>query len=297
VPPANPRDILEAGPDALGRLPTADELARCAVAERRLVLDDLRAELYRVASVLVDRCLRRAWARRDEYPPYGLVRSLFSQLRVVAADPRPFEAGSITGFEGLGRAVLDTVVFHLERDLAGLRTSEHAWLPARLEQLLALYRSDADRAAQARIRDPFSFVYGGVHFGTSVCVQMVEAMTRRLAGSGLAAAEKEALMGRSIRVLYQLAAVNLDDLPALYQTLLAPSSPWFDLGRLTLAGPDGRPDRIDIVLPPQNSGGRHRYQTRGCPARSSPSGGPGGIAILWNWCTELGVATGLVPDG
>jgi hypothetical protein len=254
--------------------------------------------LYGVASVIADRSIGRAWDRRPSYPPFGLVQSLFSRLRVVAVDPQPFEAGSIAGFEDLGRAYLDTVVFHLERELAAVRRSDLAWLLVRLDELLALYRVDADRAGQARMRDGFSFMYGGLHFGTSLCVQLTEVMAGLLAGSGLAAGQKVEVLGRSLRAVHQLAAGNLDDIASLYRHLLgSSSSPWLSRDRFVIHTEGGKPQRIDVDPPPPGADDPGRYRTLGCPARSSPAGGPGAIATLWSWCAELAVATDLLAGG
>jgi hypothetical protein len=293
-----PRDILGLRRQGLDRLPNAVELAGRPAAERHQVLDGLREELYQLASVVAERTLHRAWDGRCTYPPYGLARSFFSQLRVVAVDPRPFEDGSIGSFEDLGQACLDTVVFHLERELVALRNSDQRWLVERLDQLLVLFRVDATKSGQARIRDPFSFLYGGLHFGTSMCVQLAEVMGRLLAASRLTAAQKVAVMGRSRRVLFQLAAVNIEDIPAVYHHLHGTSpTPWLSSDRFVVHLEDGSPRRVDIVDlalgPPDGS----RYRTRGCPARSSPPGATGAIATLWSWCTELAEATGLVTDG
>jgi hypothetical protein len=214
---------------------------------------------------------------------------------VVAVDPSSFEQGSIDSFEGLGRALLDTAVFRLDRELTALRRSDQAWLVDRLDQLLALYRIDVPRAAQARIRDPFSFMYGGLHFGTSLCVQLVEVMTRLLADRGLSVTEKLSVLGRSGRTLSTLASVNVEDIPSMYGYLHGPSrSPWLSGDRFVLHAEHGRPDRIDTLpLPPASKGSR-RFQTLGCPARRAPSGGPGPISALWSWSVELAAATGLI---
>jgi hypothetical protein len=304
------RDILAVGPEGLERLPDATDLSGWAAPERHVVLEGLRGELYDVASVVADRTLRRARDLRGAFAPYGLVRSLFSQLRVVAADPRPFEQGSIDGFTGLGRAYVDTLVFHLERELAAMRGSDLRWVVERLEQLLALYRTGAGRSGQARVRDPFSFMYGGLHFGASVSVQTVEVMTRLLCGvEELPAGEKVAVMLRSSRVLYEVAAVNLEDIPEAYRQLSATPrgarATWFSAESFVVHAEEGRPHRIDlrpdlVLALPGVSGpaaaGPPRYETRGCPARTAASGGPGAIAYLWRWCSELGLATGLIGD-
>jgi hypothetical protein len=330
--PAAGRDILAAGRKGLAQLPSADLLADQPAAERHAFLDARREELYAVTSVVADRAMRRTVEGRLSFPPYGLVRSLFTQMRVVADDPQPYEQASVDSFLVLGRAAIDTVVFFLEREIVALRASDRAWLLGRLEELLVLYRVDAPTAAQARIRDPFSYLYGGLHFGTSVCVQMVEVMTRVLAGAGLTARAQAEVMRRSTRALYQLTAINIEDIPSVYQHLHGPTdgpaSGWLDPDHFVLQAEDGRPRRIDIKsgvvvaadnVPPGPStsgeiqpasggaprgddaqpaaGGPLRYTTRGCPARGSASGGPGAIATLWNWCIDRAVETRLINDG
>lgn len=360
--PAAGRDILAAGRKGLARLPSADQLADQPAAERHAFLDARREELYAVTSVVADRAIRRTVEGRSSFPPYGLVRSLFTQMRVVADDPEPYEQGSIDSFLALGRAGIDTVVYFLEREIVALRASHRSWLLGRLEELLVLYRVDAPAAAQGRIRDPFSYLYGGLHFGTSVCVQMVEVMTRLLdgadqaprderaggagltAGGPLTARAKAEVMRRSTRALYQLTAINIEDIPSVYQHLHGPTdgaaSGWLDQDHFAVQVEDGRPRRIDIkpgvVVAGENAplgagpsgdteagaggalrgddaqpgaggapkgddaeaaaGGPLRYTTRGCPARGSASGGPGAIAMLWNWCIDRAVETRLIND-
>jgi hypothetical protein len=301
---------LVAGPASLAPLPTPDQLAAVTEAERFELLDGLRGELYAVSAVLADRVLRRAWEHRSAFPPYGLARSLFSQLRAVSIAPVAFEEGSIADFRGLGKAYVDTVVFHLDRALAEVRQSELAWLTDRLEQLLELFRSAATPSGQSRIRDPFSFLYGGLHFGTSVCVELVEVMDRLLAAA-LAPAERVATIRRSVRPAFQLAGLNLEDVPRVYQRLhdaggaRSPQPGWMAPEWLVItedsesgARIDLRPGVITLARRAGAKGEGKRYTTRGCPARNPlAAGASGGIGLLWAWGVDLAVATGLLGDG
>jgi hypothetical protein len=123
-------------------------------------------------------------------------------------------------------------------------------------------------------------------------------MNRVLASQGISAEQKSAVMRGSVRVLYQLAAVNLDEIPTLYQHLLGgTTSSWFSIDRLALRSHDGRPASVEVVWPALGAADRHRYRTRGCPARSAPMGGPGPIATLWEWCIQLGLVTGSISGG
>lgn len=304
------RDILAGGTEGLKRLPTPEKLAARSPGDRHAFLDRARDELYGMASVIADRAVQRARAERSSYPPYGLVNSMFTQLRLVADEPGPYQEGSINSFVILGRAYVDTMVFHLEREMATMRSGDLGWVIRRTEQLLTLYRLDAGEAAQARIRDPFSFLYGGLHFGISVVVQMAEVMNRLLRGGGLSVGEKVAVMSRSIRALYQLAAVNIEDIAEVYRNLhtgaSTPGSDWLDSDRFVVHDEDGRPRRIDIrpgeVVSPLleregDEGASPRYRTRGCPARVSTTGGPGAIAALWSWGLELAGDNGLISEG
>lgn len=300
--PVDARQLLAAGASVLAPLPTSDQLAAAAEDERIEFLDELRRELYALAAVLADRAVHRAWTQRATFPPYGLARSRFTQLRAVSDAPTPFEEGAIGDFRALGMAYLDTLVFHLDRSLAEVRHSDVAWLSDRLQQLLELFESAAPAAARSRLRDPFSFLYGGLHFGTSVCVELVEVMNRILP-AGAPASTRAASITRSIRPAYQLAGLNLDDVPVAYQTLHRGGGPgWMDPAFFVPEKVTGgwRVDlRPGVIGPVRRSAGepnRRRYTTRGCPARYPVDTAPGAIATLWTWAVELAVATGLIAD-
>ncbi|MBW3627558.1 MAG: hypothetical protein KY412_08125, partial [Actinobacteria bacterium] len=141
---ARARELRRSGPEALTPLPRAEQLARKSAARRQELLDELRVELYAVCSVVADEVVHRARRERPSYPPYGLVRSMHSQTRMVLAEPDPVPAGAVDSFKALGMAYVDTTVFHLHRRLEELRQPEHAWLPRRLEELLALFRAHAE---------------------------------------------------------------------------------------------------------------------------------------------------------
>src|ERR671914_465319 len=98
------REIARRGPAALEPLLTTEQLGRLGEGERHQVRKRLRVELYALASVLADGSVRRALEQRPAYPPYGLVRSMHSQMRMILADPGPVEEGSVGDFDALGRA-------------------------------------------------------------------------------------------------------------------------------------------------------------------------------------------------
>ncbi len=264
------------------------------------MLDGLRVELYAISSILAEAAVGRALVEAPMYPPYGLVRSMHSELRLLAADPGPVEEGAVGDFRALGRAYLDTTVFHLDREFKIQRAGEDAWRVQRLEHLLALFRIDAGPASRERMRNGLSFLYGGLQFGVSVCVQLAEVMNRVLdKRPGQAPTEKAAIMTRSIRPAYRLAGLNLDHVIPAYQGLLETSG-WMRADNFVLQDSEDRRWRID--LRDEAIAGRHEgepdrpttYATQGCPARRSPSGGDPTIAVLWAWCVELGHDTGLL---
>ena len=301
--PVDARQLLAAGRSVLSPLPTTDQLAAATEEARIEFLDELRSELYALAAVLAERAVHRAWTQRATFPPYGLAQSRFTQLRAVSDAPAPFEEGAIGDFRALGRAYVDTVVFHLDRALGEVRHSDRAWLIDRLQQLLELFQCAAPAAALSRLRDPFSFLYGGLHFGTSVCVELVEVMNRIIPTS-LGAASRAASMTRSIRPAYQLAGVNLDDVPVAYRILHGGGREpgWMDSACFVtekVAGGqrvDLRPGVIGPVRRSEGGSNAPRYTTRGCPARYPVDTTPGAIATLWTWAVELAVATGLIAD-
>lgn len=303
------RDILALGPTGLGPLPSADAVAAMTADERHQTLEGLRGQLYDLASVVADRAVQRAWQQRHRYQPYGLVRSLFTQMRVVADEPSAYEEHSITGFTDLGKALVDTLVFHLDREMAFIGEKGPRWVPGRLADLLTLFRQDAGPDAQGRLRDPFAFLYGGLHFGASTSVQTVEVMNRLLdghqGGSRLDPEAKATVLHASIRVVHQLATLNLADIPPVYRRLTSgpdvaeggPVSSWFRPECFRVDERDHLPHRVDLrpdVLVDIEPGQEVRYATRGCPARYSPSEGPGAITVLWHWCVDLAAVTGLL---
>jgi len=295
----------------LYRLPTPQELD-LPMAERHGRLDDLRVELYAVSSILADAVVGRARQQRPAFPPYGLVLSRYTELRMIVADPGPVAAGAIDGFHALGKAYIDTTVFHLHGSFAEVRADGKGWLLDRLDALLSVFRAGATPATVARMRNGLSFVYGGLQFGTGVSVQLAEVMAGVLgADATLSPADKAAIMTRSSLPAYDLAAFGLAEVPRAYQRLQSPSrrttsgtalQGWMDPDRFVLREADGRPWRIDLrdedLLAGQPAAGSLEgldgYTTLGCPARISPTGATSPIASLWSWCVELAHDTGLL---
>lgn len=291
------RELRESGPEAFVALPRAGQLTRKSPSRRAELLGDARVELYAVSSLVADEVVRRARRLAPSYPPYGLVRSMHSTTRMVLAAPEPVGRGSIDGFRSLGMACVDTTVFHLHGQLQELRHSDGAWMLERLEALLALLRDGAATKVQDRMRDVVSFVYGGLHFGTGVCVQLAEVMARLLAPvAGLDAHERSLVMAASIRPALRLAALNVDHVVGAYQHLQAREpAGWMDAGRFELVHLEGGRLRVDLRDDTLGVGDAPTvWPTLGCPARTSPTGGPSPIASLWAWCVELAEATGLL---
>ncbi|MDP8974800.1 MAG: hypothetical protein M3N28_00210 [Actinomycetota bacterium] len=294
------RELTAAGPDGLQPLPDADELAGEDEHHRHEVLQGLRLELHAISSVLADAALERARGERPSYPPYGLVRSMHTETRMLVSDPEPFAEGSIHGFLELGKALVDTNIFHLDREFHEYRHSDTAWMIQRLEDLLTLFRVDAGPLTKSRMRDGLSFIYGGLHFGTGVCVQLAEVMSRLLSAFPEATVdERAAVMGRSIRPAYRLAALNIDHVIFAYKNLQTPGSgptTWMKDEAFVVHTSEDRPWRIDLgdhdLLGPRPIS--VTYQTLGCPARVSPSGGASAIADLWAWTVELAHELGLI---
>ena len=290
------------GKDALAPLPAVDALAATAPDARRQVLDGLRPDLYALASIIADAAVARARREAPAYPPYGLARSMYSQFRMVVDQPEPFAAGDVGDFRALGQAYLDTMVFHLDRQFKEQLASPEGWMLGQLEQLLARFRVGAGPATRARLKDGFAFMYGGLHFGVSVCSQAAEVMARLLEPwPSLTAENKTEIMVRSVRPAHRLAALNVDTVVPSYQRLLAPSG-WMDPGHFLVQQSGDRPwrvelrdeavpDRGDPASRPASTSG---YTTLGCPARVSPSGGTAAITALWRWCVELAHDTGLL---
>lgn len=294
------RQIRDGGSDVLVVVPRSEQLARKSQTRRREILDDLRVDLYALSSLMADAAVDRARRDRSAYPPYGLVRSGYSASRLVVAEPEPFPEGSITSFDALGRAFVDTTVFHLhatwheQRHVAG-------WVLDHLEELLSLFRDAAGPAGEARMRDGISFLYGGLHFGTGVSVQLVEAMSELLEGDGVLSLEdRVSVLQRSSRPALRLAALNVEQVVGAFQGLQAEGKRkgWMAPERFVLITPDDGPARIDLredALPGEG-GGSFAYATLGCPARvAAGESGASPIAGLWTWCIELARDTGLLP--
>lgn len=302
------RKLLARGRAAVGELPTPEALAKMPEVKRHNVLEGLRVELYAISSILAERAVRRAFQDRDESPPYGLVYSGHTDWRMVLATPHPVEEGSIDSFYKLGKAYVDTMVFHLNSEFQEVRHSDEEWMVSRLESLLALFRVTAGPATRGRLRDGLSFVYGGLHFGTGVSVQLVELMDRLLEPYGLSADDKVAVMRRSSRPALRLAALNFDHVIVAYHEFLAPPErpggpQWFDPAHFTVQQVDGRPHAVDF-RPELLVGGKPHparldtvkttWSTHGCPARLAPTGGESPIARLWAWAVDLAAITGLL---
>ncbi len=303
------REITEAGPGAFAPLPSPEELAQQAEPERHELLDGLRLELYAICCVAADATLQRARRERASYPPYGLVRSGHTATRMVLADPGPVEAGAVVSFHALGKAYIDTLVFHLHRVLGEELRADHRFLLQRLEELLRLFRVAAGPVGRSRMRDGVSFLYGGLHFGASVCVQVAEVMARLLEPyEELTADGRAKVMARSTRPVHQLAALNADHVVFAYHHLQSPvdgrptaPSGWMEAAHFVVHEAEEAPRRIELrhEEPFGSKVGQvtATYTTLGCPARTSPGGGPSPIATLWSWCVELSHDTGLLEPG
>jgi hypothetical protein len=305
------RRLLRRGLAAVGAVPTVAEFSVMAEDKRHRLLEGLRVELYGIASILADAVVERAYRDRAEHPPYGLVRSGHTDWKMVLASPKTVEAGAIDNFYTLGKVYVDTMVFHLSRQFEEVRHSDRAWMVDRFEELLALFRWHASQSTQARMRDALSFIYGGLHFGTGVSVQFAEVMVRLLdAYPGLTADERADVMARSSRPALRLAALNFEHLIVAYQDFLDPPQyptgpQWFDARRFAVQEVDGRPRAIDFRPNDLLAGKPHTprldaidpaFETHGCPARISPTGGTPPITRLWTWCVELARETGLLGE-
>lgn len=296
------RQLREGGRDVLQAVPRPEQLARKSAARRREILDDLRVDLYALSALLADAAVTRARRQRPAYPPYGLARSGYSASRLVVATPEPFSEGSITGFDALGKAFVDTAVFHLH---AAWQEQRHSapWVLDRLEELLAVFRDAAGPSGQARMRDGISFLYGGLHFGTGVSVQLIEAMSEVLLADGRFDLEaRVALLQRSSRPALRLAALNVEQVVGAFQGLQASGkrAGWMAPERFVLITPEDAPARIDFgegALAGEGDG-TFRYATLGCPARvAAGDSGVSPIAGLWSWSIELARDTGLLSPG
>lgn len=293
------RQVREGGRDVLLPVPRPEHLARKSAARRREILDELRVDLYALSSLVADAAVERARRHRASYPPYGLARSGYSATRMVVAEPDPFTAGSITSFDALGRAFVDTTVFHLH---AAWQEQRHSatWVLDHLQDLLSLFRDAAGPAGEARMRDGISFLYGGLHFGTGVSVQLVEAMAEMLEADGrLALDERVAVLLRSSRPALRLAGLNVDQVVGVFQGLQATGNRagWMAPEQFVVVRPADGPVRIDLkeeALVGEGSTS-FTYETLGCPARvASGDSGLSAIAGLWAWSIELARDTGLL---
>ena len=293
------------GAGALQELVSAEDMGKLGHLARHDTLERFRVELYAIASLIADATVRRALDARPDYPPFGLARSMFSEFRVIADRPEPVEQDSIDGFFRLGRTCIDTVVFHLDAEIQQMRNSQRSWMYEREEKLLKLFSRRSSREVQARMRDVFSFMYGGLQFGTSTLVQLLEVMSRMLRQEGqLGAGEQAGVLHRSSRPAHQLAAVNVDRIVAAYKAL-QPDAPaaatapagWMDPAKFVIEQSDGKPWRISLA---DDGGvlGKHLYKgafkTQGCPARISPFGGPSPILLLWGWFVDVAEQAGLL---
>ena len=305
---AKARELLARGSAALRTLPTHDKLAALPEGVRHERLEGLRVELYALSSIVAEATVERAYRDRAERPPYGLVRSGHTEWRMVLAEPKTVEEGDIGDFYVLGKAYVDTMVFHLHREFTELHGSDRQWIGDRLEELLALFRRDAGPQAKGRMRDALSFIYGGLHFGTGVSVQLAEVMFRLLQDSGLGPDEQVEVMERSTRPAMRFAALNLDHVIVAYSAFLSPPSfpggpQWFDPSHFQVQEVDGRPRSVDIRADEIQAGKPHTariatikptWATHGCPARISPTGASPPIHRLWTWAVALARATGLL---
>lgn len=306
------RQLTKKGRRVVGHLPTPEALAAMPPAKRHALLEGLRIELYAISSILAEGAVERAYRDRAERAPYGLVRSGHTDWRMVLASPHTVEEGSVDSFYNLGKAYVDTMVFHLDQEFDEVRRYETGWMLERLESLLALFRVGAGPAAKARMRDGLSFIYGGLHFGTGVSVQLVEVMNRLLdAGGGLSPEQKAEVMARSTRPAYRLAAFNLDHVILAYHSLLAPPDrpggpQWFEAAHFEVQRSNDRVRAVDFRHELLVGGKPHTpridsveptWVTHGCPARVSPTGIAPPISRLWAWAVELALGTGLLASG
>jgi hypothetical protein len=307
------RELATKGAAVAGDLPSGKRLAGLSPGERKARLEKLRVDLYAISSVLAEAAVARALADRPNRPPYGLVRSGHTDWRMVLDTPTTVEEGTVAGFYELGKLYVDTTVFHLHKELSDLPHGERGWMLTRLEALLALFRAEAGPAGKARMRDAVSFIYGGLHFGTGVSVQLAEVMHRLLSERGLEPEAQAEVMARSSRPAMRFAALNLDHVIVAYHAFLAPASfpggpQWFDGQRFVVTERDGRPWSVDVHPDHLVAGKPHverigsvrpTWATHGCPARVSPSGGQPPIHDLWSWAVDLALATGLLgqPEG
>lgn len=298
------RELATVGVGSVDELPTTEAMARLGAKERHALLEGLRVELYAISSILADGVLTRARRRRAMAPPYGLVRSRYTELRMLIADPAPFAAGSIGDFHALGLAYIDTTVFHLHAYIDEVKATDQRWLFERLEDLLRLFCVGASPALRARMRDGISFLYGGLHFGTAITVQVTEAMAALLGDTDLSPDEKRDVLARSGLPVLHLAALGFSEVISSVQGLMTTGRPttgatkqvWMDPSRFVLKQSEGRPWRIDLREEDGAAAAASvdTFSSQGCPARISPTGSVSPITTLWTWCAELAHTTGLL---
>lgn len=296
--------LRSVGPDALEALPDREDLAKQDRRDRDQRLDELRIELYALSAIVAEAIVARARGDRGSYPPYGVARSMFSEWGMLKMLPEPYEQGSITTFLELWKALVDTMVLHMHRELGAQRESPQAWVVERLDALVPLFAAAGDRRTAARLADTQTFLYGGLQFGTSVCVQLAEVMSRLLSAQGVAADEQRAVLARSHTPAHRLAAMSQAAALETYRGLLSrgPDTPaegrdrpgWLDAGRFVVQQHDGAPSTVVMGDGREGEGVAGAYTPLGCPARVAPTAEQTSIAALWRWCVDLSADTGLL---
>lgn len=304
-------DLRTRGPEGLAPLPEREEWSAASHEDRHRVLDELRVELYAISAIISDAAVRRIVADRSSFPPYGLARSKFSEFGMLSVFPDPYEEGSIGSFYVLWKAVVDTAVLHLHREISERRRSDESWSVERLARVLPAFAAAEREDKQPRKRDPMSFIYGGLQFGVSVCVQLIEVGVRVLQRDepGLASDEQVAVLRRSIGPAYRLAVYNQEQALVTYSRLLSSASDtpaegrerpgWLASDLFTVQYAHGHPWRVGLNLaeleedPSADTG----YRRLGCPARLTVEAEDTPIATLWTWCLGVARDTELLGPG
>lgn len=301
-------DLRTRGPDALAVLPEREDWAATSDEDRHQVLDDLRVELYALSALISDSVVRRLVADRPSFPPYGLARSKFSEFGMLSVFPDPYEEGSIASFYVLWKAVIDTAVLQLHREISERRRSEASWSIERIARVLPAFAAAEEPDKQPRKRDPMSFIYGGLQFGASVCVQLTEVGVRVLRRDepDLATDERVAVLQRSLGPAYRLAAYNQEQALATYSQLLSSASDtpaegrehpgWLNADLFSVQYAHGRPWRVALNLAEiqEDPSAETGYRRLGCPARLTVETEDTPIATLWSWCIEVARDTALL---